>query len=276
MGWPSQSQSLGAGLGGRGRVLYFWDSPRLASPYLLRSKAGEGPGLGRDVDGGGGRRVAPAEGPQRPGAGGESPRLCVGLPVPACPFSAACGLRTAPAFARNSCPFGNPRDFVPVKQMGGFRRGLGRSLGNSGGCRGVRCLCFICSDCLTEKESKGASTWWFSAPSGGAEVSACGSGPRSPAWSGCPRAWFSALPWLRWAWDLCVCGRVVSLKEGAGWSRLGPQNQYSLNDSQRREITGCRGLLGSSALSWRRGGVGTLSGRLMSLRRHSSWSCGAS
>lgn len=54
VGWPSQSQSLGAGLGGRGRVLYFWDSPRLTSPYLLRSKAGEGPGLGRDVDGGGG------------------------------------------------------------------------------------------------------------------------------------------------------------------------------------------------------------------------------
>lgn len=30
----------------------------------------------------------------------------------------------------------------------------------------MRRLCFICGNCLTQKESKGASTWWFSALGG--------------------------------------------------------------------------------------------------------------
>lgn len=70
-----------------------------------------------------------------------------GLPLAGAPFSAAWRLRAAPAFARRSCPFGDPRVFRAGEQMG-FQRGLGRSLGN-GRSSCVRRLCFICGNCLT-------------------------------------------------------------------------------------------------------------------------------
>ena len=149
--------------------------------------------------------------------------------------------------------------FVWVEADGRLRRGPGRA-------RETREIVWVFGACVSSDFTAGTgeaaenTTWRL--PATGRESGSAGAtlGAAQPAVVG-PSAPFPG-PARCGGPGICVFV-VVSLGEGAGWSQLGPQfrarSKYSLNDSQRHEITSYRETSAALLLTARREG-GSFSG----------------